>query len=85
MSGGRGFRDLSDEDIQGLVDSLNSLREGELGIDMLVACGERAIEPLRRFLFEGRPRSVFVAAATCGAGPRGARSQAGLVGLSGLG
>lgn len=57
---GRAFRDLLAEEIQGLVDSLNSLHEGELGIDMLVACGERAVEPLRRFLFEGKPSGIFV-------------------------
>jgi hypothetical protein len=57
---GRGFRDLSAQEIHGLVDSLNSLHEGELGVDMLVACGERAVEPLRRFLFEGKPSGIFV-------------------------
>ena len=57
---GRAFRDLSEKEIQGLVDSLNSLHEGELGIDMLVACGEKAVEPLRRFLFEGNPSGIFV-------------------------
>jgi HEAT repeat protein len=57
---GRAFRDFSEEGIQSLVDSLNSLHEGELGIDMLVACGEKAVEPLRRFLFEGRPSGIFV-------------------------
>jgi HEAT repeat protein len=57
---GRTFRDFSEEEIQSLVDSLNSLHEGELGIDMLVACGEKAVEPLRRFLFEGRPSGIFV-------------------------
>ncbi|MGC2248227.1 MAG: hypothetical protein WA609_16590 [Terriglobales bacterium] len=34
---GRGFRDLPDQEIEALVQSLSSLREGELGIDMLVA------------------------------------------------
>lgn len=57
---GRTFHDLSQEEIQGLVESLNSLHEGELGVDMLVACGERAVEPLRRFLFDGRPSGIFV-------------------------
>lgn len=55
------FRDLPDEQIEALVQSLNSLHEGELGVDMLVACGERAIEPLRRFLFRGKPSGIFVA------------------------
>jgi hypothetical protein len=54
------FRDLPEEGIEALVQSLNSLHEGELGIDMLVACGERAVPPLRRFLLEGRPNGIFV-------------------------
>jgi hypothetical protein len=59
-SQGRAFRDLSDEEIEALVESLNSLHEGKLGIDMLVACGERAIGPLRRFLLHGKPSGIFV-------------------------
>lgn len=55
------FRDLSNQQIEALVQSLNSLQEGELGIDMLVACGKSAIEPLRRFLLVGRPSSIFIA------------------------
>ena len=57
---GRAFRDLLEEEIQGLVDSLSSLHDGELGVDMLVACGERAVGPLRRFLFVGKPSGIFV-------------------------
>ncbi len=57
---GRAFRDLPDEEIEALVHSLHSLNEGELGIDMLVACGERAIGPLRRFLLQGKPSGIFV-------------------------
>lgn len=57
---GRAFQNLFKEEIQGLVDSLNSLHEGELGVDMLVACGEGAVEPLRRFLFEGKPSGIFI-------------------------
>ena len=56
----RAFQDLSDEEIQGLVESLNSLHEGELGVAMLVACGERAIPPLRKFLVHGKPSGVFI-------------------------
>ena len=54
------FRDLSDEEIGALVQSLNSLHEGELGVDMLVACGKKAIPPLRRFLLQGKPSGIFV-------------------------
>lgn len=53
------FRALSNQEIEGLVQSLHSLHEGELGIDMLVACGEPAIEPLRHFLLAGNPSSIF--------------------------
>jgi HEAT repeat protein len=56
----RAFRDLSNQEIEALVRSLNSLHEGELGIDMLVASGESAIEPLRHFLLAGTPSSIFV-------------------------
>ena len=54
------FRDLSDEQIEALVQSLNSLYEGELGVDMLVACGRKAITPLQRFLLQGKPSGIFV-------------------------
>jgi hypothetical protein len=54
------FRDLSDEEIEALVQSLNSLHEGELGVDMLVACGKKAITPLQRFLLQGKPSGIFV-------------------------
>jgi len=57
---GQAFPDLPDEEIEALVQSLNSLHEGELGIDMLVACGQRAIGPLRRFLLHGKPSGIFV-------------------------
>lgn len=54
------FRDLSDEEIESLVQSLNSLHEGELGVDILVACGTKAIAPLQRFLLQGKPSGIFV-------------------------
>jgi hypothetical protein len=57
---GQAFCDLPDEEIEALVQSLNSLHEGELGVDMLVACGERAIGPLRRFLLHGKPSGIFL-------------------------
>jgi hypothetical protein len=52
------FQDLDEQEIRRLVDSLNSLQEGELGVSMLVACGERAIGPLRDYLLHGRPMGV---------------------------
>ncbi|HTT19682.1 MAG TPA: hypothetical protein VMG82_12075, partial [Candidatus Sulfotelmatobacter sp.] len=51
--------DLSLQEIDELVRSLNSLSEGELGISMLVACGERAVPALRSFLLYGRPSGIF--------------------------
>ena len=54
------FEQLSDDKIRELVESLNSLHEGELGVSMLVACGERAVPQLRDFLLHGRPSSVFM-------------------------
>jgi hypothetical protein len=56
---GQAFCDLPREEIELLVQSLNSLHEGELGVDMLVACGERAIGPLRHFLLHGKPSGIF--------------------------
>lgn len=54
------LQDLSDKQIGELVEGLNSLHEGELGISMLVACGERAVPALRDFLLHGKPSSIFV-------------------------
>jgi HEAT repeat protein len=52
-------RDLIDDDLEKLIDRLNSLREGASAVAGLVACGERAVEPLRSFLLEGRPSGIF--------------------------
>jgi hypothetical protein len=52
------FCDLPDEEILRLVESLNSLHEGELGVPMLVACGERAVGFLRQLLLYGKPSSL---------------------------
>jgi len=53
------FRDRSEERVQRLVDRLNSLKEGERAVVELVACGKRAVEPLRRFLLYGKPGGIF--------------------------
>ena len=55
-----GFQDLPDREIERIVEGLDSLLEGDLGVAMLVACGERAIPPLRQFLLHGKPSTVFV-------------------------
>ena len=50
---------LIDEDITKLVERLNVLKEGEQVVAALVHYGPRAIKPLRQFLFDGRPSSVY--------------------------
>lgn len=49
----------SDDDVQGLVQRLESLVDGPRAAKRLTSCGERAIAPLRRFLLGGKPRGVF--------------------------
>lgn len=53
------FDEFTESEIQALVDSLESLNEGELGVSMLVACGPRAVPVLRKSLLQGRPRVVY--------------------------
>jgi hypothetical protein len=38
--------EIPDSRIDGLVLALESLTDGELAVDLLIACGERAIAPL---------------------------------------
>lgn len=45
--------------IDQLVQGLNSLVDGGLAVIELVACGQPAVEPLRRFLMEGRPSGIY--------------------------
>jgi len=42
-----------------LISELDSLMTGESAAARLVDCGPVAIEPLRQFLMEGRPRKIF--------------------------
>jgi len=49
----------SSAEILKLIDCLSSLREGERAVDLLVACGERAIAPLREYLMEGKPTHIY--------------------------
>jgi hypothetical protein len=53
------FKDPSEERFQGLIDRLNSLKEEELVVAELVACGKGAVKPLRRFLLHGKPGGIF--------------------------
>ncbi len=52
------MRDVEGE-AERLVAALDSLMEGEGAVTALVALGPKAIAPLRRFLLEGRPRTVY--------------------------
>jgi hypothetical protein len=47
------------EDIASFVRDLESLRGGSSAAAALVGCGQRAIGPLRQFLLEGAPSSIF--------------------------
>lgn len=40
------------------VEELNSLKEGDRAVAELIACGQRAIEPIRQFLLEGKPSAI---------------------------
>jgi hypothetical protein len=49
----------SDKQIRDLVWDLESLRGGAFASAALIGCGARAIEPLRTFLLQGKPRGIF--------------------------
>jgi hypothetical protein len=49
----------SEKQIRDLVLDLESLRGGAFASAALVGCGARAIEPLRAFLLQGKPRGIF--------------------------
>lgn len=51
--------DHSDERTAKLIDRLNSLKDGSSAVIELVACGRKAIEPLRRFLLDGKPSGIY--------------------------
>ncbi len=46
-------------DIDQLIQQLEDLHRGELAAEKLVACGERAIAPLRDYLIGGRPSHIY--------------------------
>ncbi len=50
---------VPDAYIDKLIDRLNSLKDGASAVVDLVACGMKAIEPLRRFLLFGEPSGIF--------------------------
>jgi HEAT repeat protein len=47
------------DEVRRLICELESLRRGEETVASLVALGPVAIEPLRRFLLEGKPSKIF--------------------------
>ncbi|HWB96407.1 MAG TPA: hypothetical protein VG672_06885 [Bryobacteraceae bacterium] len=49
----------TDEEVARLIAELQSLRNGEQTVALLIECGERAIAPLREFLLHGRPSGVY--------------------------
>lgn len=49
----------SERDVLALIDELQSLRDGDTTVAKLAACGAKAIEPLRSFLFFGKPAAVY--------------------------
>jgi hypothetical protein len=67
---------LSSSQIARLVRALESLTDGELAVDLLIAAGERSILPLEEFLLGGKARTIAVprcraARALGGLGARG--------------
>jgi hypothetical protein len=50
--------EISEEKIEGLVEQLNSLMDGDGAAEMLIAIGKRAVPYLERFVLEGRARTI---------------------------
>ena len=42
-----------------MIDCLESLHGGDHAVDLLAACGEEAIAPLRNYLVEGKPNHIY--------------------------
>jgi hypothetical protein len=53
-------RAISSSQITRLVRALESLTDGELAVDLLIAAGERSILPLEEFLLQGKARTIKV-------------------------
>lgn len=49
----------SDAEVAELLRGLDSLADGPRAAELLAACGELAVAPLRAFLMQGRPSGVF--------------------------
>lgn len=50
--------DITDAQIKSLMTALDSLVDGELAITILIACGQRAVPYLERYLLTDSPRSI---------------------------
>ena len=50
---------LTNTEISRYVEELNSLKEADRAVAKLIACGLRAIEPLRQFLLDGKPSAIY--------------------------
>jgi HEAT repeat protein len=48
-------------EVERAVERLRSLNDGDLALPHVIVCGERAIEPLRKLLFEREPSGLFEA------------------------
>jgi hypothetical protein len=49
----------SSAEITKLINCLESLHGGDHAVDLLAACGEEAIAPLRNYLVEGKPNHIY--------------------------
>lgn len=59
VSEGKSNQTSAETRARALIVHLDSLLEGAEVAARLVACGKAAVQPLREFLIEGRPRGVF--------------------------
>jgi hypothetical protein len=60
MSSSIPFASISSAQIEHLVLALESLTDGELAVDLLIACGKRSIAPLEGLLLHGRARTIAI-------------------------
>jgi hypothetical protein len=49
---------MPEQQIDLMIDGLDSLRDGEQALDMLIACGKRVVPRLADFLLNGPPRTI---------------------------
>lgn len=44
--------------IESLIRAMDSLIDGDMAVDLLIACGKQAIGPVGEFLLDGKPRTI---------------------------